>query len=202
MIVITVARKPLSEGSVAANVLKHGTGGLNIDGCRVGDGSDRTAGGRSGSQQSSVLVDGFHQERHDRPTGGRWPANLILEHLEGCQCVGVKKVKGITGGATSGDNAFGQDVGWNPHENRPTDITRYLDAEGQETVASWECAPGCPVAELDEQSGTLTSNGQRSIYQSKPNQIYGDLSGRVFTPRETNSGGASRFFKQVRGQPK
>ena len=36
MIVITVARKPLSEGSVAANVLKHGTGGLNIDGCRVG----------------------------------------------------------------------------------------------------------------------------------------------------------------------
>jgi site-specific DNA-methyltransferase (adenine-specific) len=33
---ITVARKPLI-GTVAENVLEHGTGGLNIDGCRVGD---------------------------------------------------------------------------------------------------------------------------------------------------------------------
>lgn len=46
---IIIARKPLSEGSVAANVLKHGTGGLNIDGCRVAG------------------VDGI----------GRWPANII-----------------------------------------------------------------------------------------------------------------------------
>ena len=33
---ITVARKPLSEKTVAKNVLKYGTGGINIDGCRVG----------------------------------------------------------------------------------------------------------------------------------------------------------------------
>ena len=33
-----LARKPLSEKTVAANVLKHGTGGLNIDGCRVSGG--------------------------------------------------------------------------------------------------------------------------------------------------------------------
>lgn len=32
---ITVARKPLSEKTIVANVLKHGTGGLNIDDCRV-----------------------------------------------------------------------------------------------------------------------------------------------------------------------
>ena len=32
----TLARKPLSEKTVAANVLKWGTGGINIDGCRVG----------------------------------------------------------------------------------------------------------------------------------------------------------------------
>ena len=40
---IIIARKPLSEGSVAKNVLKHGTGGLNIDGCRVtgADGTER-----------------------------------------------------------------------------------------------------------------------------------------------------------------
>ncbi len=34
---ITVARKPISEATIAANVLKHGTGGINIDACRVGD---------------------------------------------------------------------------------------------------------------------------------------------------------------------
>ena len=32
---ICLARKPLSEGTVAENVLKWGTGGINIDGCRV-----------------------------------------------------------------------------------------------------------------------------------------------------------------------
>ena len=32
---IVMARKPISENSVADNVLKHGTGGINIDGCRT-----------------------------------------------------------------------------------------------------------------------------------------------------------------------
>ena len=32
---ISVARKPISEKSVVDNCLKNGTGGLNIDGCRV-----------------------------------------------------------------------------------------------------------------------------------------------------------------------
>ena len=34
---ICVARKPLSEKTIAANVLRHGCGGINVDGCRVGD---------------------------------------------------------------------------------------------------------------------------------------------------------------------
>jgi site-specific DNA-methyltransferase (adenine-specific) len=37
---IVLARKPLSEKSVAANVLKHGTGAINIDGCRVASGDE------------------------------------------------------------------------------------------------------------------------------------------------------------------
>jgi len=48
---ITVARKPF-KGTVAANVLEHGTGALNIDGCRVGDST------------------------------GRWPSNLIHDGSE------------------------------------------------------------------------------------------------------------------------
>ena len=33
---IAVCRKPISENTVAQNVVKHGVGGLNIDGCRIG----------------------------------------------------------------------------------------------------------------------------------------------------------------------
>lgn len=68
---ICVARKPL-VGTVAANVLAHGTGALNIDGCRVGDEvlPAQTAGqAKLGTFERGVMVT---PERT-----GRWPANLI-----------------------------------------------------------------------------------------------------------------------------
>jgi len=80
---ITLARKPLSEKTVAANVLKYGTGGINIDGCRIG-----TDGGTKRSHQSDFKSEGVegnvHATRGYR-TGhqsvdiskGRFPANLI-----------------------------------------------------------------------------------------------------------------------------
>jgi DNA modification methylase len=71
---ITVARKPLI-GTVAQNVLEHGTGALNIDGCRVGDGEDRASGGMSGGPARNGI---YHDKgRCEQATGGRWPANLI-----------------------------------------------------------------------------------------------------------------------------
>ena len=74
---ITVARKPLSEGTVAANVLAHGTGALNIDGCRVEgadaqEGRTRHGGGVVGNASSYELPDC----KAPMPAG-RWPANLI-----------------------------------------------------------------------------------------------------------------------------
>lgn len=66
---IVCARKPL-DGTIADNVLRHGTGGINIDGCRVGteatirpNGPIGFHGGGSGGTGGSV--------------SGRWPANLI-----------------------------------------------------------------------------------------------------------------------------
>jgi site-specific DNA-methyltransferase (adenine-specific) len=74
---IIVARKPLN-GTVAANVLKYGTGGINIDGCRIAaeDGEDRSR------DNSTCDPDPFfrHKKRINQviPPGlGRWPANLI-----------------------------------------------------------------------------------------------------------------------------
>ena len=73
---IILARKPL-VGTVAANVAAHGTGALNIDGCRVGTveypqdewtqkGASRTAYGR-------------HRPSDTPVPSGRWPANLTLD---------------------------------------------------------------------------------------------------------------------------
>lgn len=70
---ICVARKPL-VGTVAANVLVHGTGALNIDGCRVeGPGGvkwEKPRGGiwKTDSEATAKLVQNEQ---------GRWPANLI-----------------------------------------------------------------------------------------------------------------------------
>jgi site-specific DNA-methyltransferase (adenine-specific) len=71
-----LARKPL-EGTVAGNVLKHGTGGLNIDGCRVEGGRIASAGGsrRSGGIMGTSSPLGGWAATHP----GRWPANLTLD---------------------------------------------------------------------------------------------------------------------------
>ena len=72
---VIVARKPL-VGTVAANVLAHGTGGINVDGCRVGTGDDRISGGTSGGSDGAVGEWGY-SSGFERPSGGRWPANVI-----------------------------------------------------------------------------------------------------------------------------
>ena len=64
----TLARKPLSEKTVAANVLKWGTGGINIDGCRVG--TEATKGWNKHIGKGSMRG----QADNDQ---GRFPANLI-----------------------------------------------------------------------------------------------------------------------------
>lgn len=76
----TLARKPLGEKTVAANVLKHGTGALNIDRCRVGRyEGDESGWSKSGSKASeNRAMSGGNYDRGPKPDApGRWPANLI-----------------------------------------------------------------------------------------------------------------------------
>jgi DNA modification methylase len=87
---ICLARKPLSEGTVAANVLKWGTGALNIDGCRIEtDGPTArpplSTNGHEGWQRpwneddaARAACEARREISHDkRDALGRWPANLI-----------------------------------------------------------------------------------------------------------------------------
>ena len=74
---ITVARKPLI-GTVAANVLAHGTGGINVDACRVGEDAGWSyPNGRGGQGWHGRESLGSNLTEPMKATAGRWPANLI-----------------------------------------------------------------------------------------------------------------------------
>ncbi|HFH2505793.1 DNA-methyltransferase [Pseudomonas aeruginosa] len=73
---ICMARKPLA-GTVARNVLAHGTGALNIDGCRIPSEPmppNTGAGGLPRRREDEQRGPGAVSQPH---AGGRWPANLI-----------------------------------------------------------------------------------------------------------------------------
>lgn len=74
---ITVARKPMA-GTVAANFAEHGTGGLNIYGCKVEAPDGVPLFSSRGESNGKTLGDGLNGSNRTGEVGtGRWPANLI-----------------------------------------------------------------------------------------------------------------------------
>lgn len=79
---IVLARKPLI-GTVAKNVLTHGTGALNIDGCRVGDEGGTAKSNPAKRESVSAYGDGLNGGGVVSIDKGRWPANVILDEEAG-----------------------------------------------------------------------------------------------------------------------
>ena len=110
----TLCRKPLSEKTIAANVLKWGTGGINVDGCRVGTDDKLSFGSRE-------LGDGVKYGKckptteGEQNAQGRFPANLIHdgspEVLE--LFPETKSSAGKKQTPSKGTNAFGDYAGTN-----------------------------------------------------------------------------------------
>ena len=74
---IIVARKPLC-GTVADNVLTHGTGGINVDGCRVGIDGGTAKGNPPKHESNGIYGHGINGACDILDIGkGRWPANVI-----------------------------------------------------------------------------------------------------------------------------
>jgi site-specific DNA-methyltransferase (adenine-specific) len=140
-----LARKPLA-GTVAANVLEHGTGALNIDGCRVGT-TETLGRAKAGWGNKAVGANNYGNFNSIGVTkeGGRWPPHLLLTHAAAC-------------GET--------------------------------------CADGCPVAEMDAQSGRLIS-GSRKAGEHEPVGYMGSKPGAM-PEINGDTGGASRFFPVFR----
>ncbi len=89
---IVVARKPLSEKNVALNVLKWGTGGINIDECRIGNevlknpyAGNKNTGWVDGADERDEKGKGMFSGKNKGNTEvqGRFPANIILDEEAG-----------------------------------------------------------------------------------------------------------------------
>lgn len=77
---IVVARKPLA-GTVAANVLAHGTGALNIDGCRI-PGQPKSPGTTPVTANGNGSTHGAMTRTAYTAPSGRWPANVVLDESQ------------------------------------------------------------------------------------------------------------------------
>jgi hypothetical protein len=143
--------------TVAANILAHGTGAINIEACRVASDprpvmvrTDTVVAARAMAGKSTGAT-----ASGEMTTAGRWPPNLILGHSPTC-----------------GDGA---------------------------------CAEGCPVAELDRQSGAvgqlepqLTGNEPSS---AETGTVTGPRNRVKQAVRHADVGGASRFFPTFSWDP-
>lgn len=127
---ICLARKPL-VGTVAANVLRHGTGAINVDGCRVGDEPrwNSSAGNKELHNRRTVTPISQHRETMGRETVGRWPANFIHDGSDEATEVLRDAARFFYTAKASNedrDEMLG-DVPRNMHPTvKPTDLMRYL----------------------------------------------------------------------------
>lgn len=197
-LIISLARKPVSEPTVAQNVATWGSGALNIDPCRIGvtqirNRTDSNDGWKRPSSTTGEIP--VYRSSH-----GRWPPNLFFAHLEDCTITGTKKVSGHRGypngpkGNTRG--IYGGFTGTNTaNEWEQAPLAGFADEDGLETVTTWCCAPGCPVGALDQQSGERPG----AVSFSRPKN-YGASSYQVgdadLQPGYGDTGTASRFFPQ------
>lgn len=211
MIVISVIRKPLSEGNVASNVLKWGTGALNIKASKIAYPSGKPESGwaKTGSKGESGYLGESNfrirnmsaEEIQARVSDGRWPANLLLQHKAGCQQVGSQHV--VSNGHFPSQRTPNVIYGG----GKGTSVTqvggeRYV---GTETIPKWECEEGCPVADLDGISGVRASGtgAVKKAFAAEQEGNKGAAYGAENRPAGTpmisygDKGGASRFFKQV-----
>jgi hypothetical protein len=227
-------RKPL-EGTLAENLLKWGVGALNIDGCRIGFASegDKAAAaaaqrlchdepgrvmkgcGETGFKNPRASVQPYLDDLHK----GRFPANLVLSHAEGCRRVGgvpvVANPTWDTPNRSTVPSAFtGDEVSQVRHANgrdgEASADRRYADQGSTsfaplpgarrgdtETVEQWECVDGCPVSELARQSGEAQNgrlNGQ--IPRANTGGYTGPMPGLASGVTYGDFGSAARYFPQ------
>jgi hypothetical protein len=202
MRVVSVIRKPF-EGSATQNIVINECGGLNIDATRIGGEPSPSVDRRKYSPKECVGATGWttparpasYNEQRAGEQSGRWPANLMLVHTPLCVFEGHVKQKGyMINRWTDGAKPFGGGAGHDYAGQQQNDLN----------VESWKCHPTCPVSHMDSQSGVSKSSGGRignaqGVYSNQGRTGWG-TGHQAGDPGYGDSGGASRYFKQVRSK--
>lgn len=198
-------RNPIAEGTVAAQVLKTGTGGLNVGACRIQSlvlDSERRTSATGGTRLLAFGMAAQEGERHN--SEGRWPPNVVIIHAPACVRTGTKKIEASNAPGRASRGEGERAIGFGKNVGAARKMPFYTDPEdyGMETVAAYDCAPGCPVKILDEESGITTSGAMKhevSGYDGESNTTL--LRGRSGPSNQHgDTGGASRFFPQFESE--
>lgn len=137
---IILARKPL-VGTVAANVMEYGCGGLNIDGCRIGKGLGISREGEAAAKRRYTNRGNTNFSALPGPRGGdargRWPANVVLDAAAGESLdiqAGVRK---------SGARKAGVRKGLGYHQGAKGDGGPAIEASAGGPSRFFYCAKAC-----------------------------------------------------------
>ena len=126
---ICLARKPLSEKTVAANVLRWGTGAINVDGCRVGTDEDQrrpSAGGENGLSGTSTFKIRERRIEDQEMKSGRWPANIIHDGSDEVIAAFPETASGSPGNSIRNSKGF-SGIG-NSGLDKPIPLTGFGDS--------------------------------------------------------------------------
>lgn len=218
---VFVCRAPRGDMTFAELAVEYGTGALNIDGARIDLKGDIWAGNEKNAHEDySGQVFGKFESQYAKPSNpsGRWPANLMLTHHEACVKVGEYEVEGrVINRWKAGMLPFGGGKGKeyetiDPSREGEASAERTYEHEGgtdfkmkpgarrgMETVDLYACVPGCPVRELDDQAGELSSGLMKASTTRAPrpeHAVYSGVWKGNATDQDTYAdvGGPSRFF--------
>lgn len=193
---ICLARKPLSEKTVAKNVLKHGVGGLNVDASRIGE-----------------------------QANGRFPANVILGHSTECTNRVVAQVSWFDLGNEQGiavdqegREIYIESSAMTEHLPKKGDYVSLLTkSDPKDRLSGIDvrpcdvegCLDGCAIAELDKQS---LAGGMHGAGKARPKQLHKGSFGigehgtaEYMSDHRFDDGGktgASRFFYVAKASKK
>jgi DNA modification methylase len=213
---ICLARKPLA-GTVAENVLDHGTGALNIDGCRVGsEGGTRKADPVPESKTVSAFGNGLNGGGVAPIDAGRWPANIV--HDDSTEVTGA-----FPDGAARFFYSAKADkldrIGSKHPTVKPVDLMQWLvrlvtppdgtvldpfAGSGSTGEAAWREGMRCILIEREEEYQAdiaerlrLTNAGPVARKARAVKQAEG--AGPLFGDNDNVSGGGQSHLREVRG---
>lgn len=185
---IVLARKPLI-GTVAANVTQHGTGALNIDGCRIETGGNTarpplSTNKHEGYQRpwnsdeaSRAACEARREEAHDkRDAIGRWPANVVLDEEAGALLdaqSGISKSSGGVNGGKLGARIYGEFA----NETIGANAGVLGDTGGASRFFY------CAKSSRSERNAGLEGMPERKPHPDEPNGRAWDIPGSKSTPR-------------------